>query len=192
VSQLLFVNQLFLRSQFVSRWEECVPVVICKSTVSSASVRISMRTVCPSCHLQIINCVFGLSSYLIENSVSQLLFVNQLFLRSPFAPHREQCTLVVSRAQKLFSSYSDRTSQRTACHNYKVFYSRRSWCKASLFCQILITIRTTRKLTFSKKSEILNFTKIRPVGVALFHVDRWKNRHDETHSRLSHLLCECA
>ena len=36
---------------------------------------------------------------------------------------------------------------------------------------------------FIKNIEISNFTKIRPVGAELFHVDRRAGRHDDTNSR---------
>ena len=38
---------------------------------------------------------------------------------------------------------------------------------------------------FSKNTQISNFMKIRLVGAALFHVDRWTDRQDEANSRFS-------
>jgi len=38
---------------------------------------------------------------------------------------------------------------------------------------------------FSKKFQISNFIKIRPVGAELFHVDRWTDGHDDANSRFS-------
>ena len=43
--------------------------------------------------------------------------------------------------------------------------------------------------TFSKNAHISNLMKIRPVGVELFHADRWTDRHDEANSRSSQ-FCE--
>jgi hypothetical protein len=40
---------------------------------------------------------------------------------------------------------------------------------------------------FSKQAKISNFFKIRPLGVELFHVDRWKDGYDEANSHLSQL-----
>ena len=41
------------------------------------------------------------------------------------------------------------------------------------------------------RTQISNFTKVRPVGVQLFHTDGRKDRHDEANSRFPQ-LCERA
>jgi hypothetical protein len=38
---------------------------------------------------------------------------------------------------------------------------------------------------FSKNTQISNSVKIRPVGVELFHADRWTDTHDEANGRIS-------
>jgi len=39
--------------------------------------------------------------------------------------------------------------------------------------------------TFSKNSQISNFTKMSPVGTELFHTNRQPDRHDESNSYIS-------
>jgi len=36
---------------------------------------------------------------------------------------------------------------------------------------------------FSKNTQVSNFMKIRPMGVELFHADRWTDTHDEANGR---------
>ena len=45
---------------------------------------------------------------------------------------------------------------------------------------------------FSKKFQISNFTKIRPLGAELFHAEIWTDGNDEANSRVSTQLCERA
>ena len=51
------------------------------------------------------------------------------------------------------------------------------WAQISLFCNSLNFLDR-----FSKKSQISNFTKFRPVGAKLFHADRRTDGHDKANS----------
>ena len=56
--------------------------------------------------------------------------------------------------------------------------------------QILIKPEFLRT-DFQRKTQILSFVKIRPVGAELFHADERMDGHDEAHTRFSQ-SCERA
>jgi len=82
-------SQLFLRLQIIRNREHSLSWRV-QSTVSSASARTSQRTKSQSACS--VNCFFGFSSYLTENTFSVGIF-SQLFLRLQLVPHREHSSV---------------------------------------------------------------------------------------------------